>query len=408
MANTGKSNNYKWVILGVATISQAAASFFMQGIGPLAGYFKQNFDLNDTQIGMLSSASQFLPVIGLLIAGELLDRFSERVIVGAGAVGVALALLLGAYTNSYIGILLCLLVVGGFYSTAQPGGAKSVASWFPKSQRGFAMGIRQAGLPLGGALAGISLPFIAANYGLKIAFFVGAIVTFLGGCIFLTLYRSPHIDTTSDGSSPKLTIRETIKERTAMLSEPYMKNIIWSGIPLVLVQYVISIFIATYFHHVYNLSLETSAYLFFIAQAFGVAGRIGLAAWSDHSRKGRFFPVFCCFIALIAGILVLLVNPFHSIIFLTIIAAWIGFFGLGWYGPWVAYIADVAPPERVGFALGLAMSLNQIAIILTPPTFGFLQDTTNSYTPTWLIIIGVLCIASFLTRNSLNTVKKSQ
>ncbi|WP_375696887.1 hypothetical protein [Bartonella sp. AC70YNML] len=74
--------------------------------------------------------------------------------VGVGAVGVSIALLLGAIADNSISLLVCLLIVGGFYSSAQPGGAKSVSSWFPQSQRGFAMEIKQAKLPL--SVGGIS------------------------------------------------------------------------------------------------------------------------------------------------------------------------------------------------------------------------------------------------------------
>ncbi len=141
---------------------------------------------------MLSSAAQFLPIIGLIVSGELLDKFNERYIIGVGAVGVSVALLLGAIADNSISLLVCLLIVEGFYSSAQLGGAKSVSLWFPQSQRGFAMEIRQAGLPLGGALAGIVLPTSAFVYGIQGAFLVGAIVSFLGGMYiyyFLSLTR---------------------------------------------------------------------------------------------------------------------------------------------------------------------------------------------------------------------------
>ncbi len=56
-----------------------------------------------------------------------------------------------------------------------------------------------------------------------------------------------------------------------------------------IVQYVLTIFITIYFYRIYHLSLAKSAYLFFVSQASGALGRIILAAWSDHCRKGRFF-----------------------------------------------------------------------------------------------------------------------
>lgn len=389
-----EKNSYKWVILFVATITQASACFFVQGIGPLAEFFKQDLRLHDAQIGMLSSAAQLLPIIGLLIAGELLDRFNERYIVGIGAIGVAVALFFGAYADSYIFALGCLLIVGGFYSSAQPGGAKSVAVWFPQSQRGFAMGIRQAGLPLGGALAGIILPTIAITYGIKGAFLAGAMVAFLGGCLFLIFYRSSPGNLNDDKKDTvKISLYETLKARLSMLSEPHMKNIMLSGVSLVVVQYVLTIFITIYFHRTYQLSLEKSAYLFFISQAVGAFGRIILAAWSDRCRKGRFFPVFTCMLALIFGFLLLILNINDSMIYLTMLSAWLGFFGLGWYGPWVAYIVDSSPQESIGFSLGLAMSINQIAIIAAPPIFGLIQDITHTYSITWMIVISILIFA---------------
>lgn len=387
-----EKNNYRWVVLFIATIAQISACFFVQGIGPLGEFFKQDLMLNDTQIGMLSSAAQLFPIIGLLVAGELLDRFNERYIVGIGALGVSFTLFLGAYTNSYIYALICLLIVGGFYSSAQPGGAKSVASWFPPSQRGFAMGIRQAGLPLGGALAGIVLPIVALNFGLKGAFLAGAIVALFGGSLFIFFYRPPLSEEAPKGIK-KMPLLDILKSRLAMLSEPHMKNIILSGVSLVIVQYVLTIFITIYFYRQYTISLGDSTYLFFISQAAGALGRIGLAAWSDRCRRGRFFPVLVCMISIIIGILILVLNLSNSIIYLTILSAWLGFFGLGWYGPWVAYIIDASPQENVGFSLGLAMSINQIAIIASPPIFGLLQDLTNTYLFTWLIVITIVAVS---------------
>ncbi|WP_375642132.1 MULTISPECIES: hypothetical protein [unclassified Bartonella] len=80
--------------------------------------------------------------------------------------------------------------------------------------------------------------------------------------------------------------------------------------------------------------------MFFVSQASGALGRIILAAWSDHCKKGRFFPVLFCMIAVVFGFLILIFGMSGSIIYLTILSAWLVFFGLGWYGPWVAYIVD--------------------------------------------------------------------
>ncbi|WP_375703530.1 hypothetical protein [Bartonella sp. AD13SXNS] len=118
------------------------------------------------------------------------------------------------------------------------------------------MGIRRAGLPLGGTLAGMVLPASALVYGIQGAFLVGAIVSFLGGCIFIIFYHSPtKVVAIVPESKAKVSFYANVKSRLAMLTAPHMKNIIFSGVSLVIVQYVLTIFITIYFYRIDHLSL---------------------------------------------------------------------------------------------------------------------------------------------------------
>ena len=42
---------YRWVILLIATLAQACACFFVQGIGPIAAYIQNDLHLSNAQIG---------------------------------------------------------------------------------------------------------------------------------------------------------------------------------------------------------------------------------------------------------------------------------------------------------------------------------------------------------------------
>jgi hypothetical protein len=79
------------------------------------------------------------------------------------------------------------------------------------------------------------------------------------------------------------------------------------------------------------------------------------------------------------------------------LAAWLGFFGLGWYGPWVAYLAETAPADQVGLTLGAAMAINQIGIIGAPPLLGLVRDVSGGYTALWGCLVAGLAIAYGLT-----------
>ena len=388
-----ESSSYKWVVLAIATIAQASACFFVQGFGSIAINVKQALSLSDWQIGLLVSAAQLVPLLGLLIAGELLDRYSERYVVGLGTMLVGISLCGAGMVNSYNVVLTMLLVLGLGYSTAQPGGSKSVSGWFKNSQLGFAMGLRQAGLPFGGAVATLLLPYVALKYSYKEAFLFSGIVACLGALLFMAFYRTPA--PTVAREKKVSSFKTAAMARLSMAAEPSMINIMLTGASLTAAQYGISIFLVLYLHSTVGLPVEVATKMFFVVLGFGVMGRILLAIWSDKCNLGRIFPVLAC---LLGTAIALIILPFISAgneFVLIVFMAFTGFFSYGWYGPWVAYIADTAPADRKGFALGMAMTANQVGVILVPPTIGFMKDYFGTYTYGWSGLAAVCMLVLF-------------
>ncbi|AEV60487.1 MFS transporter [Pseudomonas ogarae] len=390
-----RTTQYRWVILAVATFAQACACFFVQGFGSIALNVQAEMALSNWQIGILVSAAQLIPLIGLLVAGELLDRYSERFVVGIGTMIVGAALFGAALANSYIELLIFLTLLGLGYSTAQPGGSKSVSNWFAGSQLGFAMGIRQAGLPLGGAMAALLLPFIAFHYSTQAAFFAGGVAAMFGAILFMLLYTSPEGQ--ASPSKKQINLRSAISSRLLMATDPSMRNIMLSGASLTASQYAISVFLVLYLHTSLGLDSFVATTMFFVALGSGIAGRIVLATWSDRCKAGRYYPVLTC---LGAVSLILILLPFlrtQNLIILSSLMALTGFFAYGWYGPWVAYVAETAPVDRKGFALGMAMTANQISVVLVPPIIGLSRDSLGTYAYGWAALALLSAVVLFTT-----------
>src|SRR3954465_1771808 len=62
------------------------------------------------------------------------------------------------------------LVAGMFGSSSTGASGRAVMGWFGRDERGFALGLRQMALPLGGAVASVALPQLAGAGGLRAAF----------------------------------------------------------------------------------------------------------------------------------------------------------------------------------------------------------------------------------------------
>jgi MFS family permease len=382
-------------VLAAATFAQASASFGLLGVPTLAGFLQQDFGLSATDTGLLLTATYAAPLFALLFVGDLLDRKSERLIIGLGAAILFVALLLAAASGSFAALLVWLFIAGLGYTATQPGGSKSVSVWFRGDRLGLAMGVRQAGLPAGGAIAAAILPAVAAAWSWRAAFAAGAAAALAGGIAFALIYRRPLQDA---GAAPKRT-RLSFAVVAGLLRERWMRNAMVAGLALVSAQYGILTWLMLYLRDHAAIALTQGAAFLFLVQFVGVAGRVGLAAWSDRAPAARFRLLTLSMIAVAAGIVILMLIPAETPEFaLALLAAWLGFFGLGWYGPWVAYLAEESPPDKTGLTLGAAMALNQFGIMAAPPLLGLAHDVAGGYTALWACVVAALGIAYALTR----------
>jgi predicted MFS family arabinose efflux permease len=392
--NDSRTSPYRWLILAAATVLQAGAAFVTQGIAVLAGYLQKDLHLSTTEVGLLITASSVAPIFTLLFVGDLLDRKSERSIIVAGMLIMAAGLVGAGVAPGLLALCVALFVVGMGYSTVQPGGSRSVSQWFNAHQLGIAMGVRQAGLPLGGAAAAAALPFLVGLQGWRAAFLWSVAVVLAVGLLFWAIYRPPHLP-----DQPRKRAVLTVFFLVRMVRQRWMQRVVWSGMALVGTQYGIVVFLMLFLRDRFGMPLREGGWLLLLIQLCGGVGRIALSVWSDRrGRTGdRFLPVAASMVATCLGLLALLNLPVDvSRAWLLGLVAVLGFFALGWYGPWVTYIADSAPADSVGLALGTAMTVNQIAIVLVPPALGMLRDATGSYDAVWGALIGWVAVTLLL------------
>ena len=92
-------------------------------------------------------------LLTLLPWGLLADRFGERLVLGTGlgACGIATAAAGSAHTFKSLVLLVGLAGAAGASVNAASG--RAVMQWFPASERGFALGVRQTAIPVGGLIS---------------------------------------------------------------------------------------------------------------------------------------------------------------------------------------------------------------------------------------------------------------
>ncbi|GGA35768.1 hypothetical protein GCM10007416_05770 [Kroppenstedtia guangzhouensis] len=68
----------RWGMLGLAMAVQAGATLVTYGIGPLSAIWQQEFGWPHTQADLLMSAVQLGPLLSMIWVGRMLDRHGER------------------------------------------------------------------------------------------------------------------------------------------------------------------------------------------------------------------------------------------------------------------------------------------------------------------------------------------
>ncbi|MGI0535833.1 MFS transporter [Bacillus pfraonensis] len=381
-----KSNrSYKWIVLMLATAVQASATLITYGIGPLAFFWKEIYHLTDMQLGMLLTAVNIGPLFCMLFVGRLLDQYNERVLIGGSSILLGGSLLFIHVVERFTGLLFVLMIVGVFYSAAQPGGSKVILKWFLKENRGLAMGIRQAGIPIGGAVAGAMIPILSVNVSLSFAIYVLSSICIAGGVLFLVFYREPLVHHEPVLNNKGISFWKQLKE---IMSNKELYPVFFIGICMISLQMVLIGHFINFLITAKSISPILAGKVFAVTLFFGMMGRIVLAAVSDFFYKGnRRRPLLISVFATCMCIFILILNIHNlSVWSLFLMSGLLGFFGIGWFSLFMVEIAETARQDLVGMTVSFALTLNQIAIILAPPIFGFIVDV-KGYMWAWIGLV---------------------
>ncbi|GAB0168314.1 MFS transporter [Lysinibacillus sp. CTST325] len=365
---------YKWIIVLVATLSQTAATFVTYGMGPIATFYQIEWGLSSFQTGFIVSAVNIGPIFSMMLFGYLMDKRGEKQIIGWGSILLGFSALLLMLVNNYAVLLFLLLIVGVWYGSAQTGGSTAIVKWFPDKHRGLAIGIRQTGIPIGGALASAILTYMYYHHSLTSVHLVQGIVAIAGGLLFLLIYQEPKnrvaVATTS------VTFKEKLQ---AIKNNKDLYPIYIVGIVMMTLQMIIVAHFMSYLHQEGGYSLTAAGQYLSLVLIGGMIGRVAIAWISDQffAQKREYLLIIVMASAVI--LIVILPLMLHARMLMLLCCFVLGFVALGWYSLFIACVTEQSNPHYVGLTVSAALTLNQLFIVIAPSLFGFMVTFFASY-----------------------------
>jgi predicted MFS family arabinose efflux permease len=370
-----------WTILGLAVGLQFGVSLIDQGVIALTGYIKLDLGISAFAAGLVVASFALGRIVGVYAAGLAADRLGEQRTLLVG--GFATAALTLAAVASPLPLFVPLLVLAGAAgSSSTPAGGRLVLLAFPKNRRGFALGIRQTGIPVAGLVAAAALPWIAHVSSWRWAIAVAATVTALAAVPLLSLRGMPP------PPRPAGPQRHVGRNRNLVLLT------IW-GCLIVTGQYALVAFLALDLNQNAGLTLAEGSVFVVIANAAGIIGRIVWGLVSDRHSGGnrKTFLLAINVVGLVGALLLFVVPRTAPLAVIGAIVALAGLALIGYQGLWITMIAEVAGPERVGAATGFALTFVSGAIAASPPLYGLVADVAGGYRAIWAVLAGVLLAA---------------
>lgn len=368
----------RWAILALIMAAQTTASVGPLGIPAIAPLIRESLGLSMAQAGSFLSAYYIGPVLMSLPAGRMADRWGVLGTMVLGQLVIALGLVATTGAPSFPLLMIIMVAAGTGYGMLNPTTAKAVIAWFPRRQRATVVGLKQVGLPLGGALGALVMPPLGLRLGWRMAVVIAASVTALLAALTWLLYRDPP-GTESQRATPALGgLAEVLRSRDLWLVS--VATLIFAG-----VQTVFLAFFVLYLRDVVRMSLVTAASYLVLAQVMGMTGRIVFGLLSDRLFGGR-RRVVLLIAGLGSGLCALIMagtGPGTTSWLMAPLALCFGFFGVGWNGVQYTLLAELAGPRAAGTAIGLGLAISSLGVTICPPLFGLAVERFGGFAAPW-------------------------
>lgn len=239
-------------------------------------------------VGFLSSLVTGGSMFVLLLAGPLQRRVGSMRMLQLG-LGMGIAGTLLSALPSAAALLLGSLLIGISIGPPSSAGTDVLQRWSPPHRRNLLFSVKQAGVPLGGALAGFAMPWAAQAVGIGAAFVLAAA---LGVATLLaTQPLRARVDADRDRS---LRLRwshfasvETLRQPLTSLSAmPALRRLGLAGACMAVGQSAWFAFLVTYLVSELGWSLAAAGALFGLMQVLSVVGRPLAGFLSDRLGDG--------------------------------------------------------------------------------------------------------------------------
>jgi ACS family hexuronate transporter-like MFS transporter len=361
---------------------------------------------SEADYGFIVSAFQISYAIGLLLTGRFLDKFGIRIGYFWAVLVWSFAAILHAAAFGFKSFAFARAALGLGESANFPASVKTVAEWFPKKERAFAIGIFNSGSTVGAIAAPIIVSAITISLGWRWAFIITGSFGFIWIAFWLAYYKSPLTD-------PKITSEELAFINQDDSDTIENKNLSWAELLSYRQTYVICFtrfisdwvwgfflfWIPDYLNKNQGINLSEMALplilIYSISSLGGISGGWVSSKFIQSGRSIDFSRKFTIFLYALL-VLPLVFIPATGNIWIAVLLIALASAGhQGWASNLFSMISDIYPKNSVGSMMGVSGFIGAIGAALSAVFVGLFLQSTSSYDYIF-VLVSVIYLVNWL------------
>ncbi|KQL52813.1 hexuronate transporter [Heyndrickxia shackletonii] len=370
-----------------------------------APFIRHDLTLTDTQMGIIFSSFSVGYAIFNFLGGMASDRFGAKLTLFVAM--IVWSLFSGAIVLAvgFVSMIVIRVLFGMGEGPLSATINKMVNNWFPPSNRASVVGLTNSGTPLGGAISGPIVGFIAISFGWRYSF----IAIMLIGLIWALFWWKFVKEKPSDSASAELEIaaakeRDQSGKKYSLTFYLKQKTVLFTAFAFFAYNYILFFFLTwfpSYLVDARGLSVKDMSVVTVIPWILGFLGLAlgGIVSdffYKKFIKKGVLFSrklvlVTCLFLSAVcigfAGVVTTTVGA------VTLVALSVFFLYLTGAIYW-AIINDVVDQNNVGSVGGFMHFLANTAGIIGPTLTGYLVDKSGTFTAAFILAGALAVVAS--------------
>jgi MFS family permease len=333
-----------------------------------------DFDAEPTAVGRWVAFSYMVAMFAGLAGGTSVGRYGPARTLQVAVLGVALGLAAGA--GGHVALLLaCGTLLGAAHGLVNPASSAILAVASPPRIRSMVFSIKQTGVPVGGAIAGMLVPALL----LWMSWQGAVLILALGAAALLGLV-APY-SRVYDGTRRRERLH--LRGLAAPVAEVWARrpilelalvSSVYSAVQISFVTYLIS-----YLKIELGYSLLAAGLVFSASQIAGAVGRVAWGAVADHVFEPRVVLTALGLVMASCAVALALITPGWSLAAVLAVCVLYGATAVGWNGVFLAEVARLAPEGRVAVLTGGTQFFTFAGVLIGPPLFGAIVSLTGSY-----------------------------